>query len=87
MKAEDPPKNENPTAEFAADPPEATLLSGIIVCNFSISSFSTGLHDPGSIPWSFINSKLTSAKISTIALPTNKQSYFIKIILTGKHHF
>ena len=50
IKAEDPPKNENPTAEFAADPPEATLLSGIILCNFSISSFSTGLHDPGSIP-------------------------------------
>ena len=50
MKAEDPPKNENPTAEFAADPPEATLLSGIILCNFSISSFSTGLQDPGSIP-------------------------------------
>ena len=50
IKADDPPRNENPTAEFAADPPEAILISGIILCNFSIYSFSTGLHDPGSIP-------------------------------------
>ena len=35
MKAEDPPKNENPTAEFAADPPEATLLSGIIPVSYT----------------------------------------------------